>query len=297
MKKRGQVTLIIAVILVIILVAGLYFYIKNYNLKKAGSQTIKKKSESANSDIVIAYGEACLKKAGEDALFDVIGLHGGYVNPNGDAGYGDDGIPRNSPSPASYIGSSVPYYLDGAVSHVQSLNAIKRKLSNYIAVEFDRCFDTSVFENVGINITKPIANYRAVNFDFSRTGTNITIILNENDVFIQLDYPLTIKEDEIESHVNSIRVILPIRLKALYEGAAALAENIRNAQPDAYNITPHCYIYNKNGLTNVYLKSSDSGAREIIQLVDFSTYRERYFKSFVFQFAVRNVNVEGNCAG
>ena len=37
--------------------------------------------------------------------------------------------------------------------------------------------------------------------------------------------------------------------------------------------------------------------KEIIQFVDFSTYQNHYVKSYIFQFAVKNIDVQGNCAG
>jgi len=42
---------------------------------------------------------------------------------------------------------------------------------------------------------------------------------------------------------------------------------------------------------------NDSGAKEIIQFVDFSTYEQNYFNSYIFQFAVKNVNATGSCVG
>ena len=58
-----------------------------------------------------------------------------------------------------------------------------------------------------------------------------------------------------------------------------------------------CASFDKNGVTNVYLKTSDSGKKEIVQFVDFSTYQNHYVKSYIFQLAVKNIDVQGNCAG
>lgn len=303
MKKRGQITLILAVIIFIIIIIGLFYYIKSYNIKKQSTEIIKQDSEGANTNIVKAYAENCLKKAGEEALFRV-GEHGGYINPNGDGRYGEPGVPASYPT-TLFLGENLPYYIGmSTISEAKSykkyapdLSEISKKLANYIAVEFEKCFNASVFESISISITKPVVDYQAVDFDFSRTDAKIDVSLNENDVSIILIYPLIVKEAGTETKLDAFRVTLPTRLKALYESAALLVEKIKNSQPNEYSIKSDCGAYDKNGLTNVYLKNSDNAANEVIQFVDFSTYKEKYFKSYMFEFAVKDVNVSGNCVG
>jgi len=94
--------------------------------------------------------------------------------------------------------------------------------------------------------------------------------------------------------LDSIRVALPIRFKILYDDAVTLVENIKDSQPETYDISSDCDNY--GGLINVHLKDSDDGSSKIIQFEDFSTYNEKYFNSYIFQFAVKNVNVDGDCA-
>ena len=191
-----------------------------------------------------------------------------------------------------FQGKSVPYYLEAACisfectfkENAPSLESIKEKLSNYIIVEFEKCFNANNFEDIGLEVTKPVSK------------VNADINLNEEDMSINLEYPLIIARGEAKTNLDSFKVTLPVRLKALYDSAITLVAKAKSTQPNEYDLTPDCSSYDKNGLTNVYVKNADNGAKEIIQLIDFSTYNGKYLKSYTFQFAVKNVKVEGGCA-
>ena len=302
MLKRGQITIFLILGLVVMIIIGFSVYITKFGEKKK-SAAAAKSLESKDAEIVKAYAETCLKMASEDALFSRIGLHGGYINPGGAPEYGEGGVAN--PSPTSFLGNKVPYYLEGVdtggitayYTFLPDLAVIKKKLENYIAVEFEKCFNASDFEDIGMNVTKPVIDYPEIGFDFSKTTVNVDVSLNEEDVSVHLTYPLIVKAYGTEAEYESFRVVLPIRMKILYDSAAELVENIKNAQPYAYDISQYCGNYDKNGLTNIYLKLNDSGAKEIIQFVDFSTYEQNYFNSYIFQFAVKNVNATGSCVG
>lgn len=287
--KRGQITIFIILGLVIVIIFGIFFYVSKFSAKTKGTSGVAKSLETGDTEIVKTYVEVCLKIVSEDALFNRIGLYGGYIDPNGDVEYGE--APSN-PDPTSYLGNAVPYYLDGTDTYTPDLNDIKKRMSNYIAVEFEKCFETGVFKDIGISIIKPDVDYQAISFDFSKTDVNVDVSLNEEDVSISFTYPLTIKKGAAESKLDSFGVVLPIRLKAIYESAKTLVQNTKNDQPNTYDISSDCDSYDKNELTNVYLKNG-----EIIQFVDFSTYEENYIRSYIFQFAVKNVNIIGNCVG
>lgn len=284
MQKRGQISIFLMLGIVILIIGGLFFYLSTSSANKKSEINIAE-TGATNADIVKAYAESCVKMISEDALFNRIGLQGGYISPSGDAEYKEEGAPMQSQPSASYQNNAVPYYLNGNNVYTPVLNDIKNKLANYIIVEFEKCFNAKIFEDIGINIIKPSAD---IIVDAS---------LNEEDVSVTLDYPLTIKIEKTETKLDSFGIVLPIRVKALYDSAVAMANRIKTAQPNAYDMSFDCGIYDKNKLTNVYLKNSNDGKAKIIQLVDFSTYQEKYFNSYIFQFAVRNVAIEGSCVG
>lgn len=199
----------------------------------------------------------------------------------------------------------------GYKEHMPRIDVIEKKLANYIVVEFEDCFNAKDFSDIGFKVEKPIVNYRAVNFDFSRTKVDIKVSANKEDISVMLKYPIIITKGDTETKLDSFIVVLPIRLKALHDSSIDLVNSIKAklTNDPAYRNTdfltdaPYplssidCASFDKNGFTNVYVKTSDNGKREIIQFVDFSTYHQYYVNSYIFQFAVKNIDVRGNCVG
>ncbi len=320
MEKRGQIALFLIIAVSLILISGLVYYAGGY--KKTGSAeaqiTDQKSDESA---IVKSFAENCIKKSAEDTLFNRIGLQGGFINLNGDARYGEiDTInsPINPPT-TSFSDGIVPYYYGVNCEAVcngpngpdctawkctcqedeyfPDLESIRAKLKHYIEAEFDKCFDQDIFKSVGIEVIKPVG-----------IKANADVSLNAEYVTIKLSYPLIIKQDSTETELESFIAVLPIRIKALYDSSKDFVAQVRSKVSELrgktfsgstsctveYNIIPHCQNppkYDKNGLTNVYFKNG-----EIVQFVDFSTYEKKYLHSYIFQFALKNVNVDGVCA-
>ncbi len=288
MKKRGQISYFLILSISLVIVAGLVLYVKNIGVKK---QTVEKSSESEDAGIVKSYAEACLKNLAEEALFKKVGIQGGYINPNGLLEV-DNGKSRFNFESTLYHENFVPYYLEKTTingrmdyyTFVPTLEQIQDKLGNYIAAEFENCFDIGVFADKGIEIITPT----------KESEIKAAVNANEEDVSINFRYPLIVKKGSVQTKLDLFLVTLPIRLKSIHDWASTLVENIKNKQPDEYDTSISCN-FDKRGLTNIYLKEISNG--KIIQFIDFSTYNEKYLKSFIFQFAVKDVNVKGNCVG
>ena len=336
MKKRGQVTVFLIIGLVILISFGIFYYAKSYNTKSAIKNALKK--TASETDIVKAYVEACIKNVAEEALFEKIGEQGGYIDVNANPKYGEKGVAGSQISPAyiSFQGKNVPYYLEayceeiycsqyaacpvppcpcikqkcrswGYKEYTPTLDAISKKLANYIAVEFEDCFNKNIFEDIGIRIEKPVVDYQAINFDFSRGNANVEVNFNEEDISIKLTYPLIIRKADAKSMLDSFIVFLPIRLKSLFEGSKDLVADMKSqieglSDTDYLSDAPFsiaqsdCPTYVRNDLTNLYTKTAADNSK-IMQFVDFSTYYNYYVNSHIFQFAVKNIKIEGNCVG
>lgn len=322
MKKRGQVTVFLIAIVVVLIIVGLFFSLANYGIKSKMEQAIAENTKLVDAGIVKAYAESCLKMASEDALFNRIGLQGGFINPAGDAYYKESGIESSPISPSSVVFAEkvVPFYLEASSCDrictgynqanppectayhcrwsynyyipdpTQFLDSISKKISDYAEVEFQKCFDKNTFKDIDILISG----------DQNKLKAQATI--NEEDVTVHLDYPLTIKTGSAESNLNSFEINLPIRLKKLYQASVKIIENMNKTAdtPELamvlYYMAPDCNDYDKNGLTNVYVRHL-AGNTDIVQFSDFSTYFKNYFKTYTFQIAVKNVNIIGDCVG
>ena len=288
MKKRGQITYFLILGLMLVIVAGFIIYVRNINVKKPN---IEKPSESADTDIVKSYAETCIKIIAEEALFSKIGPQGGYINPKSQPNI-DSGKSRYNSDPIQFEGKSVPYFLEELTingdtryyTFIPTLDSIEKKLENQIKSEFDNCFDSSIFKDKGIVITEPI----------DKNKVKVSVNANREDVSINFQYPLIVKKGTVQSNLDEFSLTLPIRLRSLHEWASKLVEDIKNKQPQEYYISANCN-FDKKGLTNIYLDDIPEKG-QIIRIVDFSTYFQKYLKSFDFQFAVKDVHINGKCS-
>lgn len=284
MKKRGQITIFLIMGIIILILAGSFYYIKSYSAKST-LENAPDKAQTSEANIVKTYAEACIKRIADEALFGRIGLQGGYIDPNGDAKYNENGVPLSGPRPARYLQDVVPYYLNDSKTYYPSLGEIGNKISNYVNVEFGNCFKKDAFEAIGI-VIEPLEAAKA------------EVSINQEDVSVNVDYTTNVRKGGTKTSIKSFRVVLPIRLKPIYESAIFLVEKVKSLQPDnEYDTSADCSIYDKNGLTNVYLRNTNDNLGKIVQFVDFSTYNNYYFNSFIFQFGVMNVTIKGSCVG
>ena len=115
MKKRGQLTLFLILALSLVLIFGLVYYLEGY--KKTKNAKAQAESANQNSDevpVVKSFAENCIKKSAEDALFNRIGMQGGFVNPAGDSKYAEEGISNSpiNPPTALFDDNTVPFYYE-----------------------------------------------------------------------------------------------------------------------------------------------------------------------------------------
>ncbi|MCK4589765.1 MAG: hypothetical protein KAT77_04930 [Nanoarchaeota archaeon] len=261
LKKRGQITIFIIIGVILLIAVALILLLRSTTVEKE-LEVEEKAAQELPSELapIESYIQSCLEKASEEALWQV-GAQGGYIN-----------IPDPK---TTFQGQDLPYLLDGTISNYPTLSEIERQTADKIVEKFENCSDLSIFEKIGFNITK-----------LGATQVNITIA-NES-TFIKLTYPLSIKKGKSETKIDIFIVRLPIRLGTLYYSSLELIKKTIATQP--YNIAQDCSSYDKNQLTNVYFKDN-----KIIQFMDYSAYQHEFFQTYIFQFAVRNVEVMGGC--
>ena len=73
MKKRGQISVFLIIVLLILIATGLGFYASSSNAKKKSSSAAGS-IEGLNTDIVKMYAETCAKIVSEEALFNRLGM-------------------------------------------------------------------------------------------------------------------------------------------------------------------------------------------------------------------------------
>ena len=167
------------------------------------------------------------------------------------------------------------------------LDEVSQKISNYVEVEFKKCFNNNNFKDIDIQITPRKPNPKA--------ETKI----NREDVAVKLDYPLNVKRGISELSLNTFEVRLPIRLRALYERSQKMIDNIKTiTETDEmaevpYHIAADCDDY-EDSSTNVFL-NPQPGAINVVRFADYRTLVKNYYKTYWFQMAVKGVNFMGTC--
>ncbi len=296
-KKRGQVAIFIIIGIIMLVFLSFVIYARLSNSEKVALNNIKPKV--FNQESIKNYVESCLSMSAEEGLWK-IGAHGGYINPDGEPYYGEKGVSEfyqgRMPGKTYINNISVPYYIDSQRYPISypSIYDIEEKLAKFIILKFESCLNFSIFENSGFDITLPDIDYQNINFDFDQTDINIDVTTGYEDVSVTLDYPMTFRRGQVEYRMKYFRANLPVRFRTLYNAALLLSNNIYGSFV-YYNLEPECHLYDSNDMTNLFYKKSDYGDWDIIQLVDYSTYHERYTRSYLFQFAIKNIGFIGEC--
>jgi hypothetical protein len=232
--KKGQVTIFIIIGLMILLTFSILFYFQksiegnNINLKRIFSfklDTIPIKN----------YVEDCLQATSNEAI-NYVGKHGGYYDL-------DNVISTNS---AIY---NTAYYFFLGQNLMPNKNNVEKEISNYIDDNLFFCLQNfAVFEEQGFNIK----------FGDIKSSVN----LNNDNLRVSLNLPLTIKKDSQIYKLDYFIVNADTKFGRMLDSASALIEN-QMYTPD--NICISCIfkeaekndivieLYNLNNDTVIFL--------------------------------------------
>jgi len=198
-KKRGQATIFMILAVIIILVGSFYFY---------SERTPLEKFELVQPEVVPVknFIEACINDVATQGI-GILGINGGYIT-----------FPENIDT-RSYLQLGPidkvrnPYWWYDGKENIPTEFFIKKQIEDYVVSELNNCInDFEVFSN---------------SFDVTEKGElQAEVILNENDVTINVNYPLDFinKLDSTTIRLENFKQTIPIRLKKIYETAKDIME-------------------------------------------------------------------------
>lgn len=179
MVKRGQVSIFLIVALIIIILLSLTYFLK-LSIPKIQKQEIAKASKT---DLIRADIQSCLNNVANSAIYS-LGLQGGYTE---------------KPDKFLTINNSIiafGYYKNAAI--INSLKGLESELNSYIEKNLPLC----------------VSEERLI---FEQGSVISKVIINENDIKIEVSYPIRIKqEDRVESLPENYQIELKIRLGYVY---------------------------------------------------------------------------------
>ncbi|GIU69729.1 MAG: hypothetical protein KatS3mg002_0965 [Candidatus Woesearchaeota archaeon] len=226
-NKKSQITIFVAIGLIIIIIISLIVYLR--------SGTLKIKPPVDNLEVtdevkpIQTYVINCLEETSKEALIKA-GQNGGYIKFNGRISlqpYNSDALifePQVLPywyhlreCSSSTIGCLDSFRpplcdeKDACVINSKGANSIEKQLSEYINENIERCLDFTIFENL---------------FDIKRGPVDTTVIVRENNVEFLLRYPLEIRSLS-SGHKTEISYFIArhnVKLKEIYELATEITQ-------------------------------------------------------------------------
>ncbi|MDP3989857.1 MAG: hypothetical protein Q8Q01_01480 [archaeon] len=237
MQKRGQVTIFIIIGIIILLVAGSFFFLKdNFGDTKSINQV-----ETAS---VTSFIEQCLEKSTTKSLYTTLN-NGGY---------------NQYPLDLSLLSFTekenvfaLPYYFQNKQSSLPSLNTVADQTALGAIPIYEECLDNfNFFKEKGYVIN---AGQPEIKIAFTRSGTRVS-----------LSHPVTIKLGETESGYNQFISLIPFDFVSKYEFVQGYLET-QEESPETFQISPLSSAAYENNFIYGFNQYGDEGKDVVLNFV------------------------------
>lgn len=170
LNKRGQVTIIVAVGLVILILAGIFlFYSGSLTKIEGGTRTSQARLTELYDAIKKDQIDRCIDFETKDAIKDLIDGGGSFNPVNRIRYHGKDVAVLCQAIPGKDICLSSPIFL----------NVVEQRLSERLTERMEKCIDLSAYQGKDYTI---------------ETGTlSATAKINPKNVFVKVNYPVTLR--------------------------------------------------------------------------------------------------------
>ena len=200
MEKRGQLSIFLLLILVLLIAAAFVLY---FNPEEV---TDVKKTTESSFDIapIRVYFDACIDSIAQDSLI-LFGLQSGNMGA-----YDADG---------DAVFLVFPYYKNGE-NVAPLINVLENDYSSYLEKHLPSCTQNTDFPGYDIKLGK-------VNVDAS---------FQENVVFLEIDYPLTISSKSSKTEIRRFDRTYPVRMGHIYSLANSIVDKfVKNPDEIEYS--------------------------------------------------------------
>lgn len=198
LSKKGQITIFIAIGLIIVILAGFMFYVQSLTFDR--DDTIPEFQTP-----VQRFVSQCLADTARDAIVR-LGMQGGYID-----------LPESTyRNPRSYIqelsgGPRTPLWLYNGQMIIPSERSVEGQISEYVNQNIGFCLQGLGFEEGIRNI--------------SITGTPVSsVMLTQTDVVVELNYTVSAVEDGSFSSYDRFATRVPVALRDILAAAAFMTE-------------------------------------------------------------------------
>ncbi len=228
MQKRGQITIVIALGIVILVVFGSLAAIRFGFFKSDFEKQLERGVVPQELVPVKSFIDDCLTEIATGAVY-TLSARGGYLD------IPEDILPRSITNPFSnslelYPGSDVAYWFYESANGIQqeqipNLDEMELELADYIDSNFQDCYeDLGFYENEGFEIVLPTYTFSSVNVE-------------TNHIEVTVDAPTTISLNEVSKEVENYALKLDIPLGKFYDlSKAILSEETEENFLEEYTI-------------------------------------------------------------
>ncbi|MBL7055296.1 hypothetical protein ISS07_00110 [Candidatus Woesearchaeota archaeon] len=195
MRKRGQLSIVLvtaAVIMIVLLISFIVY--RSIREADAKAATEKAAKLSLQADEMRNFMQSCLKKTSYDGL-KKIGGQSGYID-----------------IPSSFLHQGKSYWNFNYANVQPFLNHTQKELLGYILHEFPLCVDKTLIETQGFQVDKGVME---ASIDFA----------NE-DVFISVSYPITLKQTDFEVSYDKFNERLKVPYRRIFEAASNVNQHV-----------------------------------------------------------------------
>ncbi|MBN1386600.1 hypothetical protein JW968_06545 [Candidatus Woesearchaeota archaeon] len=167
--KKAQVTIFIVIGLVVIIAAGLIFYIRGLQQEEITAERELMFEAPYQVRPIQEYVQQCLEEVTERSVY-LAGSRGGRIYPVGE--YLDTGY------------TNTTYYYDYGEDNSPSLEEIEAHIAVFVEDNLDRCSNFSIFESQG--------------FEIETRNITANVSVSWNSVFFRIYYPIEIRKGNSE---------------------------------------------------------------------------------------------------
>jgi len=171
MQKRGQVTVLIILAVVIIVGVAIFSFTSNQSSSSNIESAFSKIGATSQSNVIESSILECIKSISEDANV-VIGIQGGYYN---------------TPEKSEDIGLAfIPYYYDQPAILQPTIQRIESELAAYLDENIDFCLDQ-------INNNELSLTYK---------NSQSTAKINQDSISFTMDLSITISKEDLTETIK-----------------------------------------------------------------------------------------------
>jgi hypothetical protein len=228
MNRKGQLTIFIIIGIALLFSAALVIYIKQSVTQY--KPPIELLTEQVPTELrpLQAYVTTCVEEVAKEAIIKA-GMQGGYIDTstvviNERDPTAGEGIPF---SPGSDVKLPYWYYMKSANTCTDKCEFASKQPTLYRTGGAGNSLEDQIgkyVEEKTASCLRNFAAFKAQGFEVQQGQIQAFTTIAKTDVFVQVDFPLTVEKDGRVETISKFAVRLPVNIGKLYDLATELAE-------------------------------------------------------------------------